>query len=75
MPYIMDTEVECWFKCCIVLFLAVIVSDVFDIEKPVVFTYEEVVGSTDGFSDSNLLGHGTYGSVYYGHLRGQVHIS
>ncbi|KAF8400946.1 hypothetical protein HHK36_014249 [Tetracentron sinense] len=44
---------------------------VFDMEKAVVFTYEEMLSSTDGFSDSNLLGHGTYGSVYYGLLRGQ----
>ncbi|THG07507.1 hypothetical protein TEA_010414 [Camellia sinensis var. sinensis] len=46
-------------------------SDVFDVEKPVVFTYEEILSSTDGFSDANLLGHGTYGSVYYGLLRDQ----
>ncbi|KAK4427286.1 LysM domain receptor-like kinase [Sesamum alatum] len=49
----------------------VIGTDVFDVEKPVVFTYEEILSSTDGFSDSNLLGHGTYGSVYYGLLRDQ----
>ncbi|KAJ4957414.1 hypothetical protein NE237_024525 [Protea cynaroides] len=47
-------------------------TDVFDMEKPVVFTYEEILSSTDGFSDSNLLGHGTYGSVYYGVLRDQM---
>ncbi|XP_043719762.1 lysM domain receptor-like kinase 3 [Telopea speciosissima] len=46
-------------------------TDVFDMEKPVVFTYEQIHSSTDGFSDSNLLGHGTYGSVYYGVLRDQ----
>ncbi|XP_058180854.1 lysM domain receptor-like kinase 3 [Rhododendron vialii] len=45
--------------------------DVFDLEKPVVFTYEEILACTDGFSDSNLIGHGTYGSVYYGLLREQ----
>ncbi|KAL0415173.1 UNVERIFIED_CONTAM: LysM domain receptor-like kinase [Sesamum latifolium] len=49
----------------------VIGTDVFDVEKPVVFTYEEILSSTDGFSDANLLGHGTYGSVYYGLLRDQ----
>ncbi|CAK9153487.1 unnamed protein product, partial [Ilex paraguariensis] len=49
----------------------VIGTDVFDVEKPVVFTYEEMLSSTDGFSDSNLLGNGTYGSVYYGLLRDQ----
>lgn len=41
-------------------------------EKPVVFMYEEILSSTDGFSDSNLLGHGRYGSVYYSILRDQV---
>lgn len=51
---------------------AVIGTDVFDMEKPLVFTYEEIFSSTDGFSDANLLGNGTYGSVYYGLLRDQV---
>ncbi|KAL4194212.1 hypothetical protein AMTRI_Chr05g58220 [Amborella trichopoda] len=46
-------------------------NDVFDMEKPVVFTYEEILTSTEAFADSNLLGHGTYGSVYYGVLRDQ----
>lgn len=46
-------------------------SHVLDMEKPVVFTYEEIFSATDGFSDSRLLGHGTYGSVYYGLLREQ----
>ncbi|GAV61254.1 LysM domain-containing protein/Pkinase_Tyr domain-containing protein [Cephalotus follicularis] len=46
-------------------------TDVFDMEKPVVFTYEEILYSTDGFSDSSLLGQGTYGSVYYGLLHDQ----
>lgn len=41
-------------------------------EKPLVFSYEDILSSTDGFSDSNLLGHGTYGSVYYAILRNQV---
>ncbi|KAJ4842867.1 LysM domain receptor-like kinase 3 [Turnera subulata] len=46
-------------------------TDVFDVDKPVVFTYEEVLFATDGFADSSLLGHGTYGSVYFGHLHDQ----
>ncbi|XP_047316983.1 lysM domain receptor-like kinase 3 [Impatiens glandulifera] len=46
-------------------------NDVFDMEKPLVFGYEEITTTTDGFSDSHLLGHGTYGSVYHGVLRGQ----
>ncbi|KAB5574284.1 hypothetical protein DKX38_001478 [Salix brachista] len=45
-------------------------TDAFD-EKPVVFTYEEILFATDEFLDSSLLGHGTYGSVYYGHLHDQ----
>ncbi|XP_072969194.1 lysM domain receptor-like kinase 3 [Typha angustifolia] len=45
--------------------------EAFDMEKPIVFTYEEILYSTDSFSDSNLLGHGTYGSMYYGALRDQ----
>ncbi|KAF5805330.1 putative protein kinase RLK-Pelle-LysM family [Helianthus annuus] len=49
----------------------VIGTDVFDIEKPVVYFYEEIFSCTDGFSESNLLGLGTYGSVYYGLLREQ----
>lgn len=53
-------------------FAAAMGPDVFDLEKPVVFTYEEILACTDGFSDSNLIGHGTYGSVYYGLLREQV---
>ncbi|XP_062220709.1 lysM domain receptor-like kinase 3 [Phragmites australis] len=48
-----------------------VVVDVFDREKPIVFTYEEILTSTDSFADANLLGHGTYGSVYYGVLRDQ----
>ena len=50
------------------------VGDAFDMEKPIVFTHAEILSSTDYFSDSNLLGHGTYGSVYYGVLRDQVGI-
>ncbi|KAJ6427487.1 hypothetical protein OIU84_022981 [Salix udensis] len=45
-------------------------TDAFD-EKPVVFMYEEILLATDEFLDSSLLGHGTYGSVYYGHLHDQ----
>ncbi|KAF2323475.1 hypothetical protein GH714_035663 [Hevea brasiliensis] len=46
-------------------------TDMLDVEKPVVFTYEEIIFATDGFSDSSLIGHGTYGSVYYCYLRDQ----
>ncbi|KAF9591046.1 hypothetical protein IFM89_001256 [Coptis chinensis] len=46
--------------------------EVFDMEKPVVFTYDEIIFSTDSFADSNLLGHETYGSVYYALLRYQL---
>ncbi|KAL5152503.1 LysM domain receptor-like kinase 3 [Glycine soja] len=47
------------------------IPDMLDMDKPVVFSYEEIFSSTDGFSDSNLLGHRTYGSVYYGLLGDQ----
>lgn len=47
----------------------------FDVEKPVVFLYEEIFSATDGFLESNLLGLGTYGAVYHGLLRDQVGIS
>lgn len=56
----------------IILFVAALGTDVFDMEKPTVFTYDEIFSSTDGFSDSSLLGHGTYGSVYFAHLHDQV---
>lgn len=56
----------------IFIIVAALGPDVFDMDKPVVFAYEEIFSSTDGFSDSNLLGHGTYGSVYYSLLRDQV---
>lgn len=48
-----------------------VAGDAFDMEKPVVFAHAEILSSTDYFSDSNLIGHGTYGSVYYGVLRDQ----
>jgi hypothetical protein len=56
----------------LISFVAALGTDVFDMEKPVVFTYEEIFSATDGFSESSLLGHGTYGSVYYTLLRDQV---
>nr|KYP54268.1 putative LRR receptor-like serine/threonine-protein kinase At1g67720 family [Cajanus cajan] len=53
------------------LFSAALIPDILDMDKPVVFSHEEIFSSTDGFSDSNLLGHRKYGSVYYGLLRDQ----
>lgn len=60
--------------CCFTVFLlhAAIGDGMFEIEKPVVFTYDEIRSATDEFSDSSLLGHGNYGSVYFGLLREQV---
>lgn len=52
--------------------------DVFYMNRPVIFTYEEFFfffHSTNGFSDSNLLGRGKYGSIYYGLLLEQLIIS
>ncbi|KAK7335908.1 hypothetical protein VNO80_28037 [Phaseolus coccineus] len=44
-----------------------LVPDMLDMDRPVLFSYDEIFASTDGFSDSNLLG----GCVYYGLLRDQ----
>ena len=55
-----------------ILPFAALGTNVFDPEKPIIFTYDEILYLTDGFSDASLLGHGTYGSVYYGVLRNQV---
>ncbi|KAL6006071.1 hypothetical protein ACLOJK_040116 [Asimina triloba] len=46
-------------------------TDVLNMEKPVVFRYEEILSSTDAFSESSLLGHGRYGSVYFAVLQDQ----
>ncbi|KAK9677039.1 hypothetical protein RND81_11G118000 [Saponaria officinalis] len=46
-------------------------NEAFEVEKPVQYTYEDILTATDGFSEANLLGHGTYGSVYYGVLHDQ----
>lgn len=46
-------------------------NDAFEMEKPEVFSYGDILAATDGFSDANLLGHGTYGSLYYGLLHDQ----
>ncbi|CAD6214907.1 unnamed protein product [Miscanthus lutarioriparius] len=39
-----------------------------DIELPMV-SYDEILKGTDGFSETNLLGQGRYGSVYSGTLK------
>ncbi|KAH9605117.1 hypothetical protein KSS87_005741 [Heliosperma pusillum] len=46
-------------------------NETFEMEKPLVYKYDDILSATDGFSESNLLGHGTYGSVYYGLLHDQ----
>ncbi|KAH9288122.1 hypothetical protein KI387_032239, partial [Taxus chinensis] len=43
----------------------------FNTEKPIVFTYKEVLAATNHFKDSELLGKGAFGSVYYGILQDQ----
>jgi Leucine-rich repeat (LRR) protein len=46
-----------------------------DIELPMV-SYDEILKGTDGFSESNLLGQGRYGSVYSGTLKnGRVSVA
>ncbi|KAJ7239550.1 hypothetical protein O6H91_Y440800 [Diphasiastrum complanatum] len=44
---------------------------VFDIEKPIVFSHKEVIDATDNFKESNMVGKGAYGTVYFGILRDQ----
>ncbi|XP_055808574.1 probable LRR receptor-like serine/threonine-protein kinase At3g47570 [Solanum dulcamara] len=34
-------------------------------------TYREILGATDGFSEDNLVGIGSFGSVYKAHFRGE----
>ena len=41
-------------------------------EKPVVYAYEEIQNATENFKESNILGQGAFGRVYYGVLRDQV---
>ncbi|KAJ7549788.1 hypothetical protein O6H91_07G069100 [Diphasiastrum complanatum] len=41
------------------------------IEKPMVFSWNEVAIATENFKETNLLGQGAYGSVFFGKLRNQ----
>ncbi|GLJ53251.1 hypothetical protein SUGI_1134910 [Cryptomeria japonica] len=43
----------------------------FNADKPIMFTYKEVLAVTNNFKDSELLGKGGFASVYYGILRDQ----
>ncbi|KAD3337964.1 hypothetical protein E3N88_33485 [Mikania micrantha] len=41
------------------------------VDKSVEFTYEELANATDNFSTASKIGHGGFGTVYYGELRGE----
>ncbi|KAH7424234.1 hypothetical protein KP509_12G096100 [Ceratopteris richardii] len=40
-------------------------------ERPVFYAYEEILNATENFTESNVLGQGAFGIVYYGLLRDQ----
>ncbi|KAI5072780.1 hypothetical protein GOP47_0012886 [Adiantum capillus-veneris] len=40
-------------------------------EKPMFYDYAEILNATDNFKESNVLGQGAFGTVYYGLLREQ----
>ncbi|XP_002974347.2 lysM domain receptor-like kinase 3 [Selaginella moellendorffii] len=48
-----------------------LMSKVTNVEKPLVFSYEEIEAATDCFKESKKLGQGAYGSVFHGNLRNQ----
>ncbi|KAI4384148.1 hypothetical protein MLD38_002336 [Melastoma candidum] len=41
---------------------------VFESEKPMVYSLEQIEGATDNFDESKKIGEGGYGSVYFGYL-------
>lgn len=45
---------------------------VFESERPVVFNLEEISEATNDFDETNKVGEGGYGSVYFGVLGEQV---
>lgn len=45
---------------------------VFESERPVVFSLEEISEATNDFDETNKVGEGGYGSVYFGVLGEQV---
>jgi len=42
------------------------------VEKSPKFSYEELANATNNFSLASKIGHGGFGEVYYGELRGKV---
>eukprot|EP01018_Ginkgo_biloba_P010572 Gb_16104 [translate_table: standard] len=41
----------------------------FDSDKPIIFTYEEILIASDDFNISKKIGQGSFGAVYLGNLR------
>lgn len=48
---------------------------VFESERPVIYSLEEIAEATSDFDESRIIGAGGYGSVYYGTIGKQVPIT
>ncbi|KAJ7548575.1 hypothetical protein O6H91_07G017700 [Diphasiastrum complanatum] len=47
------------------------ITNVVSVEKPIIFTYEEICVATEDFRETNMIGQGAYSSVFRGNLQDQ----